>query len=445
MNEKQSPFDLEAEEAVLGSLLIDSEALSQIDGLLTPEDFYRDKNRWVYAAILGLREKKQGIDMITVSHQLQEKLEAVGGSAYLSHLVSQVPTSVHIAYYAGIVAECAWHRRLMAFGEKATEAGRTGKAKEKIEALTSELAAFCVEPKGSTSAFELAERAGERYDKLYRGEVKQSIPYGLKELDRITGGAYFGELILVGARTQVGKTEFLKTLALNMEPYGLVLLVSLEMTEPAMMDRIIGTLACISANQLRRGKYSDAVNDAILEAQGKLSEMKLRLYTQAHLTTRQIEAEARRLQLRGGLSAIIVDYIQLLADSPPRASNREQEVAYISKRLKGMALDLDVVVIAASQLSRESIKGPPRPPRLTDFRESGALEQDADVAILMHRPDADYSAAEWKQKSLEEGWTKEYPKGEVNTYLAKLRQGGTNERRPLKIRWDEKRQVYCDA
>jgi len=444
LDQRLPPHDLNAEEAVLGSIIIDGDSIAKVS-FLRPEDFYREKHNWLFAAMLKLQNDQAPIDQVTLAHALGDKLEPVGGPAYLAHLVSIVPTSVHVVYYGRLIHRCSVYRQMIVAAESIKQKAY---ASDDTTLATAEEALYEIRlrqaeaHKTSWTAKELADDGLTYYDQVRAGERKPPVSWGLVDLDRKTaGGIYPGELALIGARPSVGKTELLKGFALDMAQEHSVAFFSAEQGVVPIRDRIIATLAQVPLSLVRQGLYDDAVAGRIRNALAELSQLSLVIDDKPYMTTAHIEARCQALKGQRNLDVVLVDYVQLLTDQPGIARTSEARVAYISRRLKGIARNFDVALIAASQLNRLSTYGTPRPPRISEFRDSGALEQDADIALLMNRPEAEYTDNEWQDVS--EG--EPYPKGQTTIFLAKLRQGGTDTRGKLSIIWHPKKQRYVSA
>lgn len=433
------PSDLDAEAALLGSILIDGAQLPALVSSLTPAAFYRDRHGFIYEAMLSLLEQSVAIDQITVASELARtaRLEASGGAAYLSHLVSVVPTSAYAEYYAGIVAQMWRLRRLIEVGQEIAKSGygrddfddTVAAAIGKLSDLHSELTA----QRESLGPHERAEALMERYIELR--DKPAGIPFGIADLDFATGGAQPGDVDIVASQTGLGKSTLLRQMAMHMARSGMVLFVSAEMSLDQLGDRDVAAASGLNITTVARGNYSDADYDRILAATGAVSEMAVHDYAPPNPTTALILAEGRRLQTQGhDLRAVFVDYLQMLGDVGAKGENENQRIGRIMRGLKAMARQLYVPVIAAAQLNRSSWATADKRPTLAALRDSGSIENDADLVLLLYRDDYYYSDIAWQLVNP----GKPYPAGVVELRVAKHRQGLSNVM--LKLRWDAARQ-----
>lgn len=422
-NDRLPPHDIEAEEAVLGSLLVDGYAIVKIAALLKPEDFYREKNQWVYAACCALYDRGEAIDQVTVAHDLgqQARLEVVGGAAYLSHLVSNVATSVHIEHYAHIVHRMSIMRRLIS-------------AAVQIEAIGYEAGPDMEEALSRAENVLLKLRRGQRQgdfvpirDLLHRyfeeaevrpfeGEVVYS---GFRALDDVLGGFRRSDMIVLAARPSLGKTSLALGIARNaaVNQNARVAIFSVEMSRDQLVQRLLSSEAGVDAHRLRQGHQTDAEGERLIEATGVLSEAPIFIDDSPALRVAEMKSKARQLDFERGIDLIIVDYLQLLRGDG--RENRVQEITEISRSLKELARDLDVPLIAVSQLSRAIEWRSSHHPQLSDLRESGSIEQDADVVIFISREDAYIKEDEWDKEHPGEN----FPKGVADIIVAKHRNG----------------------
>jgi replicative DNA helicase len=425
MIDRLPPQSLEAEQSVLGAILIDRETIIEIAEFLRPEDFYRQAHAKVYQAMLELFERREPVDLVTVAETLErnEDIEAIGGRSYLSTLSNQTPTAVHAVQYARIVERKAVLRNLIGAAGKIAGIGYEDPAEiqEAIDRAESEL--FQVSNRRITVGFaqlkELLHAAYDRLDYLHahRGELN-GVASGFKDLDALTTGFQKSDLIVVAARPSVGKTSF----ALNVAEWAAVRekrsvgLFSLEMSKEQLVLRLLSSVANIDSTRLRTGFLEEMDFARIAPAMNDLSEAQLYIDDTPNITSMELRTKARRLQAESGLDLVIVDYLQLMqATTTNRDANRVQEVSEISRGLKALARELSVPVIALSQLSRQPEMRESKEPRLSDLRESGAIEQDADLVIFLYRE---------KDKPGEE----EQTDGEViNVKLAKHRNGPTGD------------------
>jgi replicative DNA helicase len=419
------PHSLEAEQSVLGAVLIDRETIIEIAEFLRPEDFYRQANASIYRAMLELFERREPVDLITVAESLERSndLEQVGGRGYLSQLSNQTPTAVHAVQYARIVERKAVLRNLIGAAGKIAGIGYEDPAEiqEAIDRAESEL--FTVSNRRITTGFsQLKELLHSAYDRLdylhaHRGELS-GISSGFMDLDQLTTGFQKSDLIVVAARPSVGKTSFALNIAENaaVREKKTVGVFSLEMSKEQLVLRLLSSVANIDSKRLRSGFLEEMDFARIAPAMNDLSEASLYIDDTPNITSMELRTKARRLQAESGLDLVIVDYLQLMqATTSNRDANRVQEVSEISRGLKALARELSVPVIALSQLSRQPEMRESKEPRLSDLRESGAIEQDADLVVFLYRE---------KEKVGEEADLD----GEViNVKLAKHRNGPTGD------------------
>jgi replicative DNA helicase len=425
MIDRLPPQSLEAEQSVLGAILIDRDAVVEVAEFLRPADFYRQANGAIYAAILELFERREPIDIVTVAETLEraEQLETIGGRGYLSSLSNQTPTAVHAVQYARIVERKAVLRNLIGAAGRIAGIGYEDPAEvqEAIDRAEAEL--FAVSQKRVDVGFarldSLLHQAYDRLDYLHahRGEIN-GVRSGFTDLDALTTGLQRSDLIIVAARPSVGKTSF----ALNIAEHAAVRekksvgMFSLEMSKEQLVLRLLSSVANIDSQRLRTGFLEEMDFTKIAPAMNALSEAPMYIDDTPNISTMELRTKARRLQAEAGLDLVIVDYLQLMqATTQSRDTNRVQEVSEISRGLKALARELSVPVIALSQLSRQPEMRESKEPRLSDLRESGAIEQDADLVLFLWRD---------KERSNED----QDSDGEViNLKLAKHRNGPTGE------------------
>jgi len=403
-NIKLPPQNLEAEQSVLGCLLIDKEAITKIGDILRPEDCYRDANGWILEAMYELNEKREPIDLLSLANRLKEKnrLEQVGGQAYLSSLANAVPTASNVAHYAEIVQKKATLRRLLSAATQISELGY--KEDGDIDKILdeSEKKLFEISQKYLRQNFipikSILSQAFERIDDLHKeGGKLRGIPTGYKDLDNLLAGLQKSDLIVLAARPSVGKTslalDIARQVAVNEKiPVGIF---SLEMSKEQLVDRMLCAQAEVDLWKMRTGHLSAKDEDGdfpkIGQAMGILSEAPIYIDDSAMLNVMEIRTKARRLKLEHDLGLIVIDYLQLMEGRSRNGDNRVQEVAEITRALKGLARELDIPVLALSQLSRAVEQVKPAIPRLAHLRESGSIEQDADVVMFIYRKAADKS------------------------------------------------------
>ncbi len=391
--ERLPPHNVEAEEAVLGALLIDPDAVFDVINIVTPAAFYRVHNRWVYEAILALYERRDPIDFITLSDELRrrEQLEDVGGEVYLAGLLNVVPTSVNARTYAQLIEAASTRRQLLAAAGTIADL-----AYDEAEDITSvidrsEQTLFGVSEKRTTRDLvpvrQIAQSYLERVEELNRrGEDIIGVPTGFNDLDRILGGLNRSDLIIVAARPGMGKTSLQISMALTAaRRYDKrVAMFSLEMSGEQLVQRMIAIETRIDSQRLRRGALTDAEWPIFMQAIGRLSETHIYIDDTPSITPMQLRTKCRRLYSEHGINLVMIDYLQLM-QTEYRSNNRVQEISDISRGLKQLARELDVPVVAASQLSRAVEQRQDKRPLLSDLRESGSIEQDADIVMFIYR------------------------------------------------------------
>ena len=438
MIERQTPHNPESEAAVLGSLLIDGEAIHSVRNELESAHFFLQQNQWVYDACLSLCSRGEAIDQITVAKELNSKgrLEECGGVSYLSHLVVETPTSLHIEHYGRIVKGCAVQRMAISIGQSVMEEGYQEsdplKLVSNIEGRFLQLQKSISTPHLITPN-DLAKLGDSRYAALRHGH-ELAVLTGFNELDFHTGGAFPGEYWIIGGRPGIGKTTVLLGIAESIGKKGNVLLCSLEMNYGQILDRLIAERLNTSPQKIRHGEYSDELYGGIVYKLGEVSELNLYFFGQgstgdmAGVTTSMLHSIANHMKLSYGLSAVIVDYIGLFADDYGRSSY--ERISHVSRRLKNIAQTLEVPLICASQLSRALEQQQDKRPALHDIRESGRIEEDADVVLFLYRDDYYPDIKEEKPENI----------GKAEIIIAKQRQGEANLSIPLT--WDRTRRCY---
>ena len=390
---QSQPHNRQAEEAVLGSVLINPESFFDVAQILDADNFYIIRNRWIWEVFTYLHENRTPIDILTLSEELENRsqLEEVGGQAYLMMLINQTPSSLNAAAYARIVEETSVRRRMLA---AANEMAKLAYQEEKpVEDIINN---------AEKSIFDLSERRIRRdlqpiqnviddyYDRVsllsQRSDDIFGVPTGLKDLDKLLGGLQKSDLLIIAGRPGTGKTGFMLTVAKNasMIHKKHVAMFSLEMSNEQLVQRMIAQDTGIDTQELRSGKISSDHWDLLAQSMENLSNAKIFLDDTPALTPIQMRTKCRRLHLEHHIDLIIVDYIQLMSGDS-RNDNRVQEVSYISRNLKTLARELNVPVLAAAQLSRAVEQRTDKRPMLSDLRESGSLEQDADIVMFIHR------------------------------------------------------------
>lgn len=391
------PQNIEAEQSVLGSILIDKEALFRVVDVLGAHDFYVENNRKLYEIMTELSEKGRPLDILSVSARLKEKklLETVGGHTYLTKLINSVPSASHITHYANIVHKKAILRKLIEASHTIAQLGYNEEEDVDILLDEAEKNIFHISQKANTQHFASLkaplEEAFERIDRLHKntGEMR-GLPTGFKDLDNVLSGLQKSDLIILAARPTLGKSAFAMDVARFAATHhkASIGVFSLEMSQDQIIDRLLAAEARVDLWRLRTGKLSSAgeYNDftKIQTALGTLSEAHIYIDDGLTSSVLQMRAMARRLQAEYGLDLVIVDYLQLIQ---PRtvSDSMVQQITEVSRSLKALARELNVPVLALSQLSR-AVEQRGGPPRLSDLRDSGSIEQDADVVLFIHKP-----------------------------------------------------------
>jgi len=389
------PHNLEAEEAVLGSILIDQDAMIKIADTVNEEDFYAKKHRLVFQSIIELYGKREPIDVLSLSNSLDQRrvLKDIGGRAFLASLANTVPTASNILHYAQIVRQKATLRRLIKAGHDIVKIG-SDETKD-VESMLdkAEQSLFGVSQQFMKQNFvpiqSILTDAFDRLDEIHRSEGKlRGIPTGFTELDNKLGGLQNSDLIILAARPSMGKTGLALDIARNVAVRGKVpvAVVSLEMSKDQLGDRMLCAEAGVDLWKMRTGKLQNDDDFAnIGRAMGGLAEAPIFIDDSANANIMEIRTKARRLQMEHGIGLLVVDYLQLMEGRSTNGDNRVQEIAEISRGLKSIARELNIPVLALSQLSRAVEQQSPPIPKLSHLRESGAIEQDADVVMFVYR------------------------------------------------------------
>lgn len=420
---KVPPQNIEAEQSILGSLLLDKDAVIKTADILLVEDFYREDHGLIYQAILKLFNEHSPIDVLTLTDILekQKKLKDVGGASYLATLVNSVPSAAHVNKYAQIVHERAVLRRLLSAANKITELGYNENESIDIVLDQAESYLFGVSQKFLKQYFtpikSILSDAFDRIDDLHKHKGKvRGLPSGFRDLDNMLAGLQPSDLIILAARPSMGKTSLALNIAQHVAikqkiPVGLF---SLEQSKEQLVDRLLCGEAGVDAWKLRTGNLTEDDFPKIGYAMGVLSEAPLYIDDSPMLNVMEIRTKARRLQSEHGLGLIIVDYLQLMQGrSTSGDPNRVQEVSEISRGLKGLARELDVPVMVLSQLNRAVEHRPDKRPMLSDLRESGSIEQDADVVMFIYRED--YYNPESDRKGISEIIVRKHRNGPIGT------------------------------
>lgn len=393
---KVAPHDIEAEQAVIGSMLTDKEAVTSSIEVLKEEDFYREDNRIIYSAMLNLYNRAEPIDLITVKSELESmgKFDQVGGFEYLTELPEKVPTTANAEKYIKIVEEKSTLRNLIRTANEIIELGYDPTediddimegAEKKIFNLTQDK-----NQKGYVAIKDILVDSFTQLEELYnRKQHITGVPTGFADLDYRTAGLHGSELILIAARPAMGKSAFALNIATNAALRGNtpVAIFSLEMSKEQMVNRIMCSEAMVDSNKVRTGKLEEEDWGKLAGAIGPLSETGIYIDDTPGISVMEIRAKCRKLKLEKNIGLVVIDYLQLIQGSNKRNSNREQEISEISRSLKILAKEINVPVIALSQLSRAVEQRPDHRPMLSDLRESGAIEQDADIVMFLYRDD----------------------------------------------------------
>lgn len=427
---KLPPQSIETEESLLGCILLDKDAMIKMSDLVFPEDFYRDSNKIVYEVIRELYSRQEPIDILTVTNRLEEKgkLEAIGGRTYIAKLSNAVATSAHVVSYANIVQRKAVLRRLIEASSKLGELGY--REEEDVETILDEAEQllFSVARKYAKNQFDqidtLLNDAFERIDELHRQSGKlRGLTTGFYEMDKLMAGLQRSDLVILAARPSVGKTSFALDLVrqVALKNNASVGIFSLEMGKEQLVDRMLCAQAGVNLWKMRTGNLSDKEDDndftRIGRAMGELSEAKIYIDDVSSAGIMDIRTKCRRLQIEKGLDFVVIDYLQLMEGRGKFQDNRVQEISEISRGLKGLARELNIPVLALSQLSRTVEASTPAIPKLSHLRESGSIEQDADIVMFIYRKAADRN---FRREDLSD-----YDRHLAEIHVAKHRNGPT--------------------
>jgi replicative DNA helicase len=392
---KIPPQNLDAEMSLLGAVLIDEETLADISEHVTTKDFYDKRHGIIYGGMMRLYERHKPVDLLTLTDELKKKdqLDTIGGSAYLTELTNYVPTAAHAAAYAELVAQKAVRRRLIKASSEISELGfdENTTTQELLEKAEAEL--FSVSDQSLrqdvVSLDTILTESFDRMEELHRNKgALRGIRTGYRDLDNMTAGLQRSDLIILAARPAMGKTTLVTNLAYNVATIAKqpVLFFSLEMSKEQLVDRMLADASGVDAWNIRTGNLSDDDFSKLSEAMGEMSEAPIFIDDTPGLSVLEMRTKARRASHNAPLGLIIVDYLQLLQSNGNHNGNRVQEVSEISRGLKLIARELNVPLIALSQLSRSVESRTPPIPQLADLRESGSIEQDADIVSFIYRP-----------------------------------------------------------
>ncbi len=436
--EKLPPHDLDAEEAVIGSLLIDGTAVYKIVSFLQPSGFYSEQNQWLYGACLTLYQRNEAINQITVAQELarQGRLEPCGGAAHLSHLISICPSPLDIEHYAQIVYRLAVMRGLISAAGQITTIGYEAGPDVDASLDKAEDILFRLRHGQGLRDFTHIRQVLDKYFEAVppgeEGHTREAAPYVLSNftgLDDFLGGFQRSDLIIVAGRPSMGKTSLALSIARNaaVTQKACVALFSMEMARESLVLRLVSSDSGVNLRRIRFGVHTEDEERHIMEAIGVLSEAPIYIDDSPQLRVVEMRSKARRLHFERGIDLIIVDYLQLM-QGEGRGENRVQEISYISRCLKALARELNVPVMAVSQLSRAVEWRASHEPQLSDLRESGSIEQDADIVLFIYRDEYYYKEEEW----LSQHPDREYPREEADIIIAKHRNGPTGR---IKLRF----------
>ncbi|SHI29791.1 replicative DNA helicase [Anaerovibrio lipolyticus DSM 3074] len=424
MIDRVPPQNIDAEQAVLGAMLIKKEAIAEVSQILRPEDFYRDAHKIVYEAMLALFNKNEPADIVTVSDYLNNEnlMEKVGGVTFITALANTVPTAANVTYHAKIVREKSDLRHLI---NTATDiAGMAYESSDDVADVIdkSEKMIMEVANRQNVSAFTpMRDIVMETFDKinvLYESKGGLTgIPCGFTDLDKLTSGLQASDLILVAARPSMGKTAFTLNIGAHvaLKEHKNVAFFSLEMSKQQLVQRMLCSEGGIDSQKLRKGELDKTDWSKLVNVANKVAEAPLYIDDTAGITVMELRSKARRLKAEKGLDLIIIDYLQLMQGRTGKGAtdNRQQEISEISRSLKAVARELNVPVIALSQLSRSVESRQIKRPMLSDLRESGSLEQDADIVMFLYRED--YYDPETVNKNITEVIVAKHRNGPVDT------------------------------
>jgi replicative DNA helicase len=423
------PHDTDAEEAVIGSLLIDGAAIYKIADFLQTADFYYEQNQWLYDACLSLYQRDEAINQITVAQELSRRgrLEACGGAAHLSYLISICPTSLDIEHYARIVYRLSVMRQMIMAGDGIAAIGY--EAGPDVEDSLARAESILFKLRRGQGAGELTHirQVLDKYFEVAPASLEgrlEQLPYVLSSftgLDEFLGGFQRSDLIIIAGRPSMGKTSLALNIARNaaVEHRACVALFSLEMARDSLVLRLLSSESGVNSRRVRFGHHTEDEERRVMEATGVLSESPIYIDDTPMLRMAEMRSKALRLNFERGVDLVIIDYLQLMQGEGIRGENRVQEISYISRSLKALARELNVPVLAVSQLSRAVEWRASHEPQLSDLRESGSIEQDADIVLFIYRDEYYYKEDEWPP---DKG---EYPREEADIIIAKHRNGPT--------------------
>lgn len=433
------PNDNDAEEAVIGSLLIDGTAIFQIADFLQPADFYYEQNQWLYEACMALYQRDEAIDQITLAQELSCKgrLEACGGVARLSYLISIVPTSLDIEHHARIVYRLSVMRQMITAGDRIATIGYEAGPDVEDSLAKAEGILFKLRRGQGTGDLTHIRQVLDKYFEVTpptSEERPERLPYILSSfagLDEFLGGFQRSDLVIIAGRPSMGKTSLALNIARNaaVEHRACVALFSVEMARDSLVLRLLSSESGVNSRRVRFGEHTEDEERRVMEATGVLSTADIYVDDTPLLRMAEMRSKALRLNYERGIDMVIIDYLQLMQGEGVRGENRVQEITYISRSLKALARELNAPVLAVSQLSRAVEWRASHEPQLSDLRESGSIEQDADVVLFIYRDEYYYkSEEEWIAAHPD----REYPREEADVIIAKHRNGPTGR---IKLRF----------
>ena len=431
--DKLPPFDVEAEEACIAAILVDEEAVGRVEGVVQAEDFYRDQNRWAYEACLALWSRNEPINQVTLAHELarRERLDDAGGLPYLSRIVAELATPIGVEHYAQIVKRDSTYRAMITAGSQIVQLAYQGGP---------DLDGAITRAENLVMGLRDAQRIGDLVplrrlldefwetpgiDAPFAGTIG-AIRSGFMDLDQILGGFHRSDLIVLAARPSVGKSALLLNFARNaaVGQNARVAVFTIEMAGEQLAQRLLAAECGVDSSRLRLGQMTEAEERRAMNATGELSGLEIYIDDSSLVTVGQLHTKLRRLaQQIGGVDLVLIDYLQLMQGTHRRSDNRVQEVSEISRGLKMLSRDLEVPIIAAAQLSRAPEMRQPHIPMLSDLRESGSIEQDADVVMFLYREDIYVTREEWETRNFD----RPYPEGITKLIVAKHRNGPTGQ------------------
>jgi replicative DNA helicase len=430
MFEQLPPHDIQAEESVVASLLIDGEAIYKVTPILSPRDFFREANAWTYEACCAVWDRNEAINQVTVAHELDRRghLEDVGGLTYLSELILNLPTPVGVEHFAHIVKRDALYRQMINAATTIAQIGYQAGPDLEGALNKAESLIFSLRTGEQVRDFIHIREFLDPY--LEPADADTVVPFGghirtgLSQLDMLLGGLNPSDLIIVAARTGVGKTSLMLNFARNaaVAQSAKVAVFSLEMSGEQLAQRLLASEARVDSARLRLGLHTEVEESRIMHAHGVLSQTYVYVDDSAGLQIPELRSKAVRLKRDKGLDLILVDYLQLVHGG--RSDNRVQEISYITRSLKQLARELEIPIVAGSQLSRAPEQRQPHIPMLSDLRESGSIEQDADAVLFIYREEMYTTREQWE--ALHPDRVREpYPEGVAQLILAKHRNGPT--------------------